>query len=255
MGDRRVDVGARRPPPPAAGGTPPATAPPASRLATCPVISLLQADRVLADLAVKRHRGIQRRLRRGCAADDLDQRDQMRRVERVAEHDALWDAGNRILYAADLEGGGGGGEHRAGAGVAAPPSRRTSVLLVGQALGPGFLHEIGAFQRRRDGRVASTPQPAPVGAGSKADRRHASARCPATDGVQGSPPHRAPGRRRSRPAPAARNVARPARADDTRADDGDARAPAFRQPCSQRCWQAEDAACLGGAGDLAYSVP
>src|SRR5262249_57272695 len=50
---------------------------------------LLDMDRLLADIAIEFHGGHDRFRRRLRAAHDLDQRDQMRRVEGMAEHAAL----------------------------------------------------------------------------------------------------------------------------------------------------------------------
>ena len=52
-------------------------------------------DRPLADARIKGDRPIDRGRRRLCAADHLDQRDQVRRVERMADDNALGMAAGR----------------------------------------------------------------------------------------------------------------------------------------------------------------
>ena len=57
-----------------------------------------QADRLLADRSIEGHRPIDHRIGGFLAADDLQERNQMGRIERLAEHDPLGKARIRLHW-------------------------------------------------------------------------------------------------------------------------------------------------------------
>ena len=179
------------------------------------------------------------------AADDLDQRDEVRRVERVADHGALGAArtrsASRVMPKPEVE-----DEITTSAGVAASMSASSAPLDV-EVLGRALLHEVGLGARPRPGRarrsarprLAPSARPSSVSAGQAAATRWRS-RCL---GVR----CRVPGHHA---VAAGQEVGDPAATDDAGADAGDGAdvlglTGSLIRPRLQR----EDLARLVGGGD------
>ena len=121
---------------------------------------LFDMDRVLADLAIESHRLSHRVRRRLRAADHLHQRNEMRRVERMADHAAL---GMLALgrHAADEQARRARGDHRVRRRGSVDRGEQLDLDVL--ALGPALLHEGRAFGGRR--RILEERKALAVGAG------------------------------------------------------------------------------------------
>ena len=107
---------------------------------------LTELDRMLADRAIEGETPLDRLGRGRVAAGHLDQWDQMRRVERMAEHDALGMMGTGILELADGDAGGAGRQDRVRGRRGIQPAKQIALQV--QALGSVLLHKLRVCNRR-----------------------------------------------------------------------------------------------------------
>jgi hypothetical protein len=109
---------------------------------------LLDVDGLLAQAGVEGQGGVDGGGRRGGPADDFHQRDQMGRVEGVADGEPRGVPPEGLRHGRAREARRGGeDEHAAGTGGV---DRRQQGLLDDDILGPVLLHHVGIAQRRRE---------------------------------------------------------------------------------------------------------
>ena len=150
-------------------------------------------DRRLPDRRVEGERGGDRLGCGGLAADDLDEGDEVRWVEGVADEDPLRVGTDRV---AARSGGSPTSSRRSATSVAWPRRcRASSCDLVAEPFGAVLLDEVG----RRDGVVEVAAKHSRSGERARGDPEPMLLRpCPCDRRARSSPPRRAPGRRRRR---------------------------------------------------------